>query len=108
MEDWKDIEADSLLEKLDRGEIRAQQIVDVREIMEWEYYHLEGTRHIPMNTIPERIDELMGEEDLYIICAHGVRSVAVCRYLDGQGRVSLHNVAGGMADAASIRGFQYD
>ncbi|MBJ6363488.1 rhodanese-like domain-containing protein [Paenibacillus sp. GCM10012307] len=108
MENWQNIRAENLLEKLDRGEIEARQIVDIRETMEWAYYHLEQTRHMPMSTIPQCLDELMGDEDLYIICAHGVRSVAVCRYLSEQGRGNLHNVAGGMADAASVLGFQYD
>lgn len=83
-------------------------VIDVREPYEWEYYHLDDTILMPMNTIPERLNELPKHQTIYVICAHGVRSYAVCRYLTQQGYGDIHNVAGGMAAVASLNGFRYD
>jgi rhodanese-related sulfurtransferase len=83
-------------------------IIDVREPEEWEYYHLEHSKLMPMNTIPSRITELSGDKTIYVICAHGVRSAMVCDYLLQHGLTDIVNVKGGMAAVAALRGFQYD
>lgn len=108
MNNWQEVTAQYVLELLDNGNINGNQIIDVREGFEWDFYHLEPSVLIPMNTIPERLGEIDGDKPLYIVCAHGVRSAAVCSYLEEQGYSSLHNVAGGMAAIASLKGFQYD
>jgi rhodanese-related sulfurtransferase len=102
------IEPESFNQKLAQGEIKANQVIDVREIMEWDYYHLEETIHIPMNTIPERMSQLPQDQDLYVICAHGVRSEAVCAYMAKHGFTKVINVEGGMAAIAELRGMRYD
>ncbi|WP_042162684.1 rhodanese-like domain-containing protein [Paenibacillus gorillae] len=108
MNEWQDISADELLKLMDEGKLQREQVIDVRELHEWEYYHLESSLLIPMNSIPHRLGELDDDKPLYIVCAHGVRSAAVCRYLQEQGYGSLHNVEGGMAAIALLQGFQYD
>ncbi|MGG1635678.1 rhodanese-like domain-containing protein [Paenibacillus sp. MCAF9] len=108
MTKWQDVTPQFLLELLGNGQVEASQIIDVREEFEWEFYHLETSKLIPMNTIPVRLNELDDTLPIYIICAHGVRSVAVCNYLEEKGYSSLHNVTGGMAAIASLQGFQYD
>ncbi|MBD2845199.1 rhodanese-like domain-containing protein [Paenibacillus sp. IB182496] len=109
MEAWGSIEARQLLEGIEQGTISGSQIIDVREFEEWDYYHLPGTTHVPMRQVPgeQRIWE--GDAPIYLLCAHGVRSEAVCRYLAEQGvRAPLWNVEGGMAAVAACRGFAYD
>jgi rhodanese-related sulfurtransferase len=88
--------------------IAEMSIIDVREEGEWDYYHLEEAVHFPMNTIPERLNDLSKDQTLYIICAHGVRSAAVCQYLFQHGFSNVTNVEGGMAAVAELRGFAYD
>jgi rhodanese-related sulfurtransferase len=83
-------------------------VIDVREDWEWDYYHLEETEWMPMKTIPTRIHELPKEDPIYVICAHGIRSAAVCDYLQRAGFVNAINVSGGMAAVSAIKGFQYD
>jgi rhodanese-related sulfurtransferase len=102
------IEPEEFNQKLQSGEIFANQVIDVREVEEWNYYHLEQTIHIPMNTIPEKIGNYDQEETLFVICAHGVRSAAVCNYLAKHNFTNVINVEGGMAAIAELRGFQYD
>ncbi|MDF2814723.1 MAG: sulfurtransferase [Paenibacillus sp.] len=83
-------------------------IIDVRESYEWDYYHLEQSQLIPMNTIPYKLEVLPQDTPLYIICAHGVRSETVSHYLAEQGFDKVINVSGGMAAVAELRGFAYD
>jgi rhodanese-related sulfurtransferase len=71
------------------------KVLDVREDYEWEAGHIDGALHIPMNDLPERIDELDPDEDLYVICRSGGRSFRVAQWLVGNGYSAL-NVSGGM------------
>ena len=43
-------------------------ILDVREEYEWAAGHVEGALHIPLEQLPERLEELDADEDLFIIC----------------------------------------
>ncbi len=71
-------------------------LLDVRETWEFEICHIPGSRHIPMEHIPARLDELPRERDIVVICHHGLRSQQVCIYLDRMG-FSVLNLAGGVA-----------
>jgi len=108
MKPYNDIEPEAFHLLASGGELEPGQIIDVREQMEWDYYHLDSSLLMPLNTIPHRLDEIAADKAVYIICAHGVRSRGACRYLAEKGYSSLHNVVGGMAAVASLRGFQYD
>ena len=70
-------------------------ILDVREEYEWAAGHVEGALHIPLEQLPERLEELDADEDLFIICRTGDRSMRAAQWLVGQG-YSATNVAGGM------------
>ncbi len=84
-------------------------IIDVREPYEWEYYHLEQSQLIPMKQIPQRLAELPHDRELYIICAHGIRSAVVTDYLIQHANYKrVINVAGGMAAVSELLGFDYD
>jgi rhodanese-related sulfurtransferase len=83
-------------------------IIDVREQHEWDYYHLPSSKHIPMREIPNRLSEIQPDQNLYIICAHGVRSAVVTDFLLNQNYKNVFNVAGGMAAVSEILGFAYD
>ncbi|WP_028548702.1 rhodanese-like domain-containing protein [Paenibacillus sp. UNC451MF] len=108
MEPFETIDPRSFVDKLNRKDLGDSLIIDVREPMEWDYYHLDEASLIPMNTIPGRLAELPRDRTLYIVCAHGVRSANVCYYLREQGYEDVINVEGGMAAVSSLRGFQYD
>ena len=103
-----DISPEELLRIMEEEPAAEVLVIDVREPYEWDYYHLEGTVLMPMNTIPARLEELPGDKPLYIVCAHGVRSVMVSEYLIKQGFGLVKNVEGGMAALAALRGFAYD
>jgi rhodanese-related sulfurtransferase len=82
------------------GELEKECIIDVREPYEWEMYHLEGTKHIPMNEIPQYIGELDKNNPLYVMCAHGVRSWHVQQFMLANGFEKIINVEGGISEVA--------
>lgn len=92
----------------DKARMADAVVLDVREPAEWDYYHLEESVLMPVNSIPDKLEELPQDRTVYVICAHGVRSDMVCRYLQQHGRVNMVNVEGGMSAVAELRGFQYD
>ncbi|MCP3426730.1 rhodanese-like domain-containing protein [Rothia sp. AR01] len=78
------------------GEIPADaKILDVREDYEWAEGHIEGAQHIPMDQVPARYGEIPLDEDVYVICRSGGRSMRVTAYLNQYG-FDAFNVAGGM------------
>lgn len=104
----KQIDPEQLLAIIADGSLDEAQLIDVREEDEWAYYHLEEAELIPMQTIPARLDDISRDKPVYVICAHGVRSAMVCRFLEENGFGNAVNVRGGMADVAALKGFSYD
>lgn len=98
MTDTHTITAEAFMDKYNAGELADAYLMDVREPYEWEAGHLEQAHLVPMNTVPERLDELDKEQTIYVMCAHGVRSWHVMQYLLGNGFSRVVNVEGGMAE----------
>jgi len=75
-------------------------ILDVREPWEVNICALPCAKHIPMGQVPARLDELNAElgddQELIVMCHHGVRSQRVCYFLAHQGFSKLHNLHGGI------------
>lgn len=79
-------------------ETRAQPLLlDVREPWEFAVCRLDGAQHIPMRTIPARLNELDRNAEIVIVCHHGVRSFQVAMFLEQQGFDKLVNLHGGVA-----------
>lgn len=83
-------------------------ILDVRETWEWNQAHIPASEtravlHIPMNSLPDRLDELPAGREIAVLCAHGNRSWGVTHYLREQGRAA-HNITGGIARWAASGG----
>ncbi|MGZ5353955.1 MAG: MBL fold metallo-hydrolase [Actinomycetota bacterium] len=72
-----------LVAELERGE--AGQVLDVRQPSEWEDGHLEGTRHVFVAEVPDRLDEIDRTSPTTIVCASGYRSAMAASLLDGTG-----------------------
>lgn len=108
MENFQSIAPKAFLQQYEAGNLGDAQIIDVREQMEWDYYHLENTDLIPMSSIPAKLQVISKEKTTYFICAHGVRSYHACQYLSDAGYSKVVNVEGGMAAVSMLLGFQYD
>lgn len=72
-------------------------LLDVREPWEFELCRIDGSRPMPMATVPNRLDELDPEADIVVICHHGARSFQVAMFLEQRGFPHLHNLSGGVA-----------
>lgn len=70
-------------------------LLDVREHQEWIAGHAPAARHIPMNEIPARVDELPRHARIVCVCRSGNRSGQVTAWLLQQG-YDATNMTGGM------------
>lgn len=81
--------------QLDAGE--NPRLVDVREPEEFAICRIEGSRLLPMRSIPQHLQELDDEgSDIVVICHHGVRSLSVVDWLRRQGVNNCRSLAGGI------------
>ena len=72
-------------------------LLDVREAWELNICRIDGSRHIPMQEIPARLQEIDDDVDIVCICHHGMRSAQVAMFLERQGHARLFNLSGGVA-----------
>ena len=79
----------------------ALQLLDVREQNEVDFASIEGSQHIPLGDIVDRINELTLGVSYVVVCHHGVRSQQVATYLDQAGFNPIYNLSGGI-DAWSV------
>lgn len=81
--------------KLDRGE--AFTLLDVREPWEFETARIASAKLMPMGDVPSRAhQELDPEEEIVVICHHGVRSLNVTNWLRQQGFEKAQSMCGGI------------
>jgi len=71
-------------------------LLDVREPWEYRIVHLEDTRLIPMREIPRHAESLDPDQEIIVICHHGIRSRQVGLYLELQGFTNIVNLRGGL------------
>ena len=90
----KTITAEELKTKLDAGE--KPVLLDVREAWEFETCHIEGSNNISMSNAQKMLDELKTEDEIVVICHHGMRSFQVANYLESNGYVNIANLEGGV------------
>lgn len=76
-------------------------LLDVREPAEWKAARVVESLHIPMQTVPGRLDELDPEKTFVVMCHGGVRSLRVAQYLAASGYANVFNLVGGI-DAWSL------
>ena len=78
-------------------------LLDIRESYEWRQVRIPAAHHIPMNEVPQRLDELAAAAEIVVICAHGSRSYGVAAYLIEQG-LPATSLTGGITRWASEGG----
>jgi len=72
-------------------------VVDVREEWEYEEGHIEGSVNIPTSLIVEEFRQIPKDQNVFIICEHGVRSRHVFHFLKEMGYEKIVDVSGGMS-----------
>jgi len=71
-------------------------LLDVREPWEYEKCNLENSQLIPMRQIPSVINDLDLDQEIIVICHHGVRSRSVSAYLASNAFNNVTNLSGGI------------
>ena len=90
-----DVDADELIMDIPFDEHLV--VVDVRKPIEYAEGHLKDAINLPLNEIgdPVKIAKIEENDNLYLHCGGGTRSVIAASVLKRQGVHNLHNVAGG-------------
>jgi rhodanese-related sulfurtransferase len=70
-------------------------VLDVREPDEWAAGHVDGALHVPLGTLPLRLDEVPADATVLVVCRSGGRSAQATMWLEQQGREAV-NLHGGM------------
>lgn len=70
------------------------QIIDCRELNEWNEAHIDGTILMPLDTIGQRLGELDKSRRVIVVCRSGRRSLFAANQL----------IAAGFTDARSMNG----
>lgn len=72
------------------------RILDVRQPLEWEIVHLEGSTLVPRDRLVAELPKLDREEELVIVCRTGRRSARVVTWLRESGFTRVRNLDGGL------------
>ncbi len=101
-QDWE-VSVDELKRMHDAGE--PYQLIDVREPSEYELCRIDDAKLIPLDELPNRVEEVRGLADDRLIvlhCHHGGRSLRAAELLRRAGIDGCKSMAGGI-DAWSER-----
>jgi rhodanese-related sulfurtransferase len=71
-------------------------LLDVREPWEHNIVHLQDSRLLPMRQVPAELDSLDEEQEIIVICHHGIRSRQVALFLADRGFCNVVNLRGGL------------
>jgi adenylyltransferase/sulfurtransferase len=73
------------------------KVVDVREADEYEIAKVDGVPLLPLSQLPQRFTELDPNQQYYLHCKGGVRSMKALNFLREQGFKYVKSVKGGIS-----------
>jgi rhodanese-related sulfurtransferase len=80
------------------------RVVDIRSPEAFRRGHIPGSENLPMNRLPDRIEELRGAERVVTVCPHGKASIQAARLV-----ASYEGISGRVESLASgIEGWPGD
>lgn len=97
MEKYTELKPDEILSEQDRSEY---VLLDVRTDEEFHQGHIPYAKHIPVDQLELRLNELneMKDRKILCICRSGYRSSLAAEFLFDQGFLQLFNLAGGLLE----------
>lgn len=75
---------------------KGQQLIDVRSPVEFQTNHIKGFQNIPLPQLKERAHQLVKDQEVYVICQSGMRSMQAAKILKKHGFTHITNIKGGM------------
>jgi rhodanese-related sulfurtransferase len=91
---YETISPAKVAERIKNGE--GINLIDVREPLEFEIASVEGAKLLPLSQFNEWIDDLQPENEIIVMCHHGIRSANVCMFLIRNGFEKVFNLDGGI------------
>lgn len=74
---------------------RKAQLIDVREVKEFEAGHILGARNIPSTQLRQRYKEIRSDLPVYLYCQNSGRSARAALFLKKKGYNQLYQLQGG-------------
>ncbi len=71
-------------------------LLDVRQPWEFELCHLEGSLHIPLDQLPDRMGEIAAHAAVVTICHGGARARQATQFLKASGIADVRTLVGGV------------
>ncbi len=101
-----DIEPDELA--MDMPHDNKLEVLDVRKESEYDAGHVKGATNAPLDSLRDifNIALISSENNLYIHCAGGYRSVIAASLLKRQGYHNLRNILGGFSKMKDQKGLK--
>lgn len=72
------------------------RLIDVREPQEYDVARIDAAELLPLTRFNEWIDTLKPEEEIVVMCHHGIRSANVCMFLVRNSFEKIYNLEGGI------------
>jgi rhodanese-related sulfurtransferase len=91
---YQTISPAELFSRLETGE--NLRFIDVREPIEHEMVNIEAAELLPLSSFNDWIDTLKKDEEIVVMCHHGIRSANVCMFLVRNGFEKVYNLDGGI------------
>jgi rhodanese-related sulfurtransferase len=88
------IDPSDLAEQLERGD--RIRLVDVREHLESRIASVKGSELVPLGTLPDAVGRFGLDEEIVVMCHHGIRSQMACEFLLQSGFTRVRNLSGGI------------
>lgn len=90
----KSISSVILKSKLDAGE--RPHLLDVREVWEYDLCNIKESINISMSNVEKIQNEFDLDDEIIVICHHGMRSLQVASYLVSKNYSNVTNLEGGV------------
>ena len=71
-------------------------ILDVRTQEEWDEYHIPNATLIPLDELPDRLDEVPTDQEVVVVCRSGNRSKQGRDILEQAGYEQVTSMSGGL------------
>lgn len=88
------ISPEQLKEKLETGS--SPVLLDVREEWEYDICYIDGSLNISMEHVNRMLEQLSPDNEIIVICHHGMRSFQVGAFLESNGFTNIVNLEGGI------------
>ena len=79
-------------------------IIDVRETWEYEEFPMPSAQNIPLNSLPDQLENLdeLKDQEVIVCCKSGNRAVSAKAFLTQQGFTNVRNLLGGFQAYSAV------